>query len=119
MRASARGGMVVESSGGCAGGADLANERPCVAAAADRARAPRSQVWIGGLEAQVTEEILWELFIQCGPVGEAVAGSRGTGAGAEEWLRCAVALNMPRDKITNIHQGYAFCEYNRYCMCAP
>jgi len=48
-------------------------------------------VWIGGLEPQVTEEILWELFVQCGPV---------------------VALNMPRDKITNLHQGFAFCEYN-------
>jgi len=47
-------------------------------------------VWIGGLEPQTTEELVWELMVQVGPV---------------------VNVHMPRDKISGIHQGYAFCEY--------
>jgi splicing factor 3B subunit 4 len=38
----------------------------------------------------VTEELLWELFIQCGPVSN---------------------VNFPRDKITNEHQGFGFVEF--------
>jgi splicing factor 3B subunit 4 len=38
----------------------------------------------------VNENILWELFTQCGPV---------------------VNVHIPRDKITNEHQGYGFIEF--------
>ena len=39
---------------------------------------------------KVNEEVLWELFLQCGPV---------------------VNVHIPRDKITNDHQGYGFVEF--------
>jgi splicing factor 3B subunit 4 len=47
-------------------------------------------LWVGNLSEQCTEEILWELFIQCGPL---------------------VDVCMPTDKITNQHQNYAFVEF--------
>jgi RNA recognition motif-containing protein len=40
-------------------------------------------VWVGGLEPQVTEEMLYELMLQAGPV---------------------VQLNLPRDAVTQLHQ---------------
>ena len=40
--------------------------------------------------AQVTEEIVWEVFVQAGPV---------------------VNVYMPKDRVSNAHQGYAFVEY--------
>lgn len=53
-------------------------------------RNQQATVWCGGLEPQCTEELVWELMCQAGPV---------------------VSVNMPRDKITQNHQGYAFCEF--------
>eukprot|EP00743_Colponemidia_sp_Colp-15_P003046 GILK01003292.1.p1 GENE.GILK01003292.1~~GILK01003292.1.p1 ORF type:complete len:313 (-),score=38.01 GILK01003292.1:178-1077(-) len=46
--------------------------------------------YIGNLDTQANEELLWELFVQCGPV---------------------VNVHVPRDKITSQHQGYAFVEF--------
>ncbi len=46
--------------------------------------------YIGNLDPRVNEEILWELFIQCGPV---------------------VNVHIPRDKITADHQGFGFVEF--------
>jgi splicing factor 3B subunit 4 len=46
--------------------------------------------YIGNLDARVNEEILWELFIQCGPV---------------------VNVHIPRDKIIAEHQGFGFVEF--------
>ena len=54
-------------------------------------RNQQATVWIGGIEPQCTEELLWELMVQAGPV---------------------VSVSMPRDKITQMHQGFAFCEYS-------
>lgn len=53
-------------------------------------RNQQATVWIGGLAEQCTEELVWELMCQAGPV---------------------VSVNMPRDKITQMHAGYAFCEF--------
>lgn len=36
------------------------------------------------------EEVVWELFLQAGPV---------------------VNLYLPKDRVTNLHQGYGFVEY--------
>ena len=47
-------------------------------------------VFCTNLDQRVSEELLWELFIQAGPV---------------------VSVFMPRDKITSDHQGYAFIEF--------
>lgn len=48
-------------------------------------------VYVGDLSDHVTEEILLELFIQCGPV---------------------VHLNIPRDRLTNHANGYGFVEFS-------
>lgn len=45
---------------------------------------------MGGLDEKVTEPLLWELFVQGGPV---------------------VNVHMPKDRITLLHQGYGFIEF--------
>lgn len=47
-------------------------------------------VYVGNLDPQVTEELLWELFVQAGPV---------------------VNVYVPKDRVTNLHQGYGFVEF--------
>merc|ERR1719394_755489 len=47
-------------------------------------------VYCGGLDEKVSEAILWELFLQAGPV---------------------VNVHMPKDRITQSHQGYGFVEF--------
>jgi len=46
--------------------------------------------YVGNLERQVTEEILWEIFVQAGPL---------------------VNVYLPKDRITGAHQGYGFVEF--------
>jgi RNA recognition motif-containing protein len=40
-------------------------------------------IYVGNLTANVSEELLWELFLQSGPV---------------------VNVHIPKDKVTNVHQ---------------
>ncbi|XP_025081744.1 splicing factor 3B subunit 4-like [Pomacea canaliculata] len=47
-------------------------------------------VYVGGLDEKVTESTLWELFLQAGPV---------------------VNVHMPKDRVTQAHQGYGFVEF--------
>uniref|UniRef100_A0A0M3IH10 Splicing factor 3B subunit 4 n=1 Tax=Ascaris lumbricoides TaxID=6252 RepID=A0A0M3IH10_ASCLU len=47
-------------------------------------------IYVGGLDEKVTDAILWELFVQSGPV---------------------VSVNMPKDRVTNSHQGFGFVEF--------
>lgn len=47
-------------------------------------------IYVGNLDAQVTEELLWELFLQVGPV-----------------VNCYV----PKDRVTQSHSGYGFVEF--------
>lgn len=47
-------------------------------------------LYVGGLDEQCSEAILWELFTQAGPV---------------------VNVHMPKDRITGSHQGYGFVEF--------
>ncbi|KAI1727956.1 RNA recognition motif domain-containing protein [Ditylenchus destructor] len=47
-------------------------------------------IYVGGLDEKVSESILWELFVQSGPV---------------------VSVNMPKDRITGSHQGFGFVEF--------
>jgi splicing factor 3B subunit 4 len=46
--------------------------------------------YVGNLDAQVTEELLWELFTQAGPVA---------------------SVYLPKDRVTGAHQGYGFVEF--------
>ena len=47
-------------------------------------------VYVGSLDPQVNEELLWELFVQAGPV---------------------ISVFMPRDKISGDHSGFGFVEF--------
>jgi len=47
-------------------------------------------IYVGGLDEKVTESLLWELFVQAGPV---------------------VNVHMPKDRVTMQHQGYGFVEF--------
>ena len=47
-------------------------------------------VYVGGLYKKVSEPLLWELFLQAGPV---------------------VNTHMPKDRVTGQHQGYGFVEF--------
>ncbi|KAL1137716.1 hypothetical protein AAG570_009412 [Ranatra chinensis] len=47
-------------------------------------------IYVGGLDDKVTESLLWELFVQAGPV---------------------VNVHMPKDRVTQQHQGYGFVEF--------
>lgn len=47
-------------------------------------------VYVGDLDQQVTEAILWELMLQAGPV---------------------VNIHIPKDKLSGIHSGYGFVEF--------
>jgi splicing factor 3B subunit 4 len=47
-------------------------------------------VYVGNLDDKMTENLLWELFLQAGPV---------------------VNVHMPKDRISMQHQGYGFVEF--------
>lgn len=47
-------------------------------------------VYVGNLDEKVTETILWELFLQGGPV---------------------VSVHLPKDRVTYLHQGFGFIEF--------
>ncbi|EDO42417.1 predicted protein [Nematostella vectensis] len=47
-------------------------------------------IYVGGLDEKVSEALIWELFLQSGPV---------------------VNVHMPKDRITQLHQGYGFVEF--------
>uniref|UniRef100_A0A915DCE8 Splicing factor 3B subunit 4 n=1 Tax=Ditylenchus dipsaci TaxID=166011 RepID=A0A915DCE8_9BILA len=47
-------------------------------------------IYVGGLDEKVSESVLWELFVQSGPVA---------------------SVNMPKDRITGSHQGFGFVEF--------
>ncbi|KAK4789087.1 hypothetical protein SAY86_020406 [Trapa natans] len=46
--------------------------------------------YVGNLDPQVTDDLLWELFVQAGPV---------------------VNVYVPKDRVTNLHQSYGFVEF--------
>jgi len=47
-------------------------------------------ILVSNLDQKVTEELLWELFVQVGPV---------------------MSVYFPRDKVTGDHLGYGFVEF--------
>ncbi|PKA53979.1 Polyadenylate-binding protein 2 [Apostasia shenzhenica] len=53
-------------------------------------RNQEATTYVGNLDPQVSEELLWELFVQAGPV---------------------VNVYVPKDRVTNLHQGYGFIEF--------
>ncbi|KAK9352343.1 hypothetical protein V1505DRAFT_367029 [Lipomyces doorenjongii] len=53
-------------------------------------RNQEATVYIGNIDEQVTDPVIWELMIQAGPV---------------------VNVYLPKDRITQQHQGFGFCEF--------
>ncbi|KAJ2379514.1 Spliceosome-associated protein 49, partial [Coemansia sp. RSA 2607] len=49
-----------------------------------------ASVYIGNLDERVTDELIWELMVQAGPV---------------------VNVHLPKDRVTQRPLGYAFCEF--------
>ncbi|XP_025411394.1 splicing factor 3B subunit 4 [Sipha flava] len=47
-------------------------------------------IYVGGLDEKVSDTLMWELFVQAGPV---------------------VNVHMPKDRVTQSHQGYGFVEF--------
>lgn len=47
-------------------------------------------VYVGGLDDKVTESLLWELFLQAGPIAN---------------------VHMPKDRVSGAHQAYGFVEF--------
>ncbi|KAJ1345950.1 Spliceosome-associated protein 49 [Parelaphostrongylus tenuis] len=47
-------------------------------------------IYVGALDEKVTENVLWELMVQAGPV---------------------TSVNMPKDRVTANHQGFGFVEF--------
>ncbi|RUP50408.1 hypothetical protein BC936DRAFT_139279 [Jimgerdemannia flammicorona] len=47
-------------------------------------------VYIGNLDDRCSEALVWELMLQAGPV---------------------VNVHLPKDRVTQTHQGYGFCEF--------
>ncbi|KAJ2558879.1 Spliceosome-associated protein 49 [Coemansia sp. RSA 1933] len=53
-------------------------------------RNQEATIYIGNLDDRVTDELVWELMVQAGPV---------------------VNVHLPKDRITQSSQGYGFCEF--------
>ncbi|KAK6460843.1 hypothetical protein DFJ63DRAFT_289089 [Scheffersomyces coipomensis] len=58
---------------------------------AETDRNARASLYFGNLDPQITELVMFELFIQFAPVR---------------------SLNMPKDRILKTHQGFGFVEFN-------
>ena len=54
------------------------------------ARNQEATVYVGDLDPQVNETLLWELMVQAGPV---------------------VNVHIPKDKLTLQHMGFGFVEF--------
>ncbi|XP_008941004.1 PREDICTED: splicing factor 3B subunit 4, partial [Merops nubicus] len=57
-------------------------------------------VYVGGLDEKVSEPLLWELFLQAGPV-----------VNTHMHKDRVVNTHMPKDRVTGQHQGYGFVEF--------
>jgi len=58
--------------------------------AQNQERNQEATVYVGNLDEKVTDTLLWELMLQAGPV---------------------VNVHLPKDRVTQQHQGYGFCEF--------
>lgn len=66
---------------------------------------------------QMSEELVWELFVQAGPVGTFLSSDQCWSVKARQYKQltkmyvCAVNVYLPKDRVTNMHQQYGFVEY--------
>jgi len=74
--------------GGSGGAGGLAGGGGGIPAVYERNQ--EATIYVGNLDPKIDEEIVYELMVQCGPVAN---------------------VHLPRDKITNTHQGFGFVEF--------
>jgi len=87
--------------------------------------------YVGNIDMEATEELVWELFVQAGPVGKSskVRTRLFFSTFSLLWLPrreliiqllspcppylllVAVNVYLPKDRVTNQHQGYGFVEF--------
>ena len=65
-------------------------------------------IYVGGLDEKVTEALLWELFVQAGPIGLMRPHCIYI---CLHIIPTAVNVHVPKDRITMSHQGYGFVEF--------
>ncbi|KAK9446962.1 uncharacterized protein V1518DRAFT_407502 [Limtongia smithiae] len=53
-------------------------------------RNQEATVYVGNIDDQATDALIWELMLQAGPV---------------------VNVHLPKDRVTQQHQGFGFCEF--------
>ncbi|KAI8370519.1 uncharacterized protein BYT42DRAFT_502381 [Radiomyces spectabilis] len=53
-------------------------------------RNQEATIYVGNLDERCSESLVWELMLQAGPV---------------------VNVHLPKDRVTQTHQGYGFCEF--------
>ncbi|KAJ1529036.1 Splicing factor 3B subunit 4, partial [Nowakowskiella sp. JEL0078] len=58
--------------------------------ATQQERNQEATVYVGNLDERMSDALLWELMLQAGPV---------------------VNVHLPKDRVTQQHQGYGFCEF--------
>ncbi|GBG24413.1 Splicing factor 3B subunit 4 [Hondaea fermentalgiana] len=61
-------------------------------AAVQHQRNQEATCHVSNLDSRVSEDLLWELFVQCGPIS---------------------SVFMPKDKVTGTHYGYGFVEFKQ------
>jgi splicing factor 3B subunit 4 len=90
-------------------------------------RNQEATVYVGNLDVQLSEETVWELFIQAGPLGDFTFLlifkqwhlTKHFVSCAQMLLLsicvkvswCAVNVYLPKDRVTSQHQGYGFVEF--------
>lgn len=60
---------------------------------------------------QVTEELLWELMLQAGPVGTQAPAYRVHAQLNRNRAGRAVNVHVPKDKISGTHNNFGFVEF--------
>lgn len=72
-------------------------------------------IYVGGLDDKVSESLLWELFVQGGPVGMYKSTKLYFNVNPNNFPFYAhthtVNVHMPKDRVTQMHQGYGFVEF--------
>lgn len=72
-------------------------------------------IYVGGLDDKVTESLMWELFVQSGPVGMYYSPLLYPlllhKSNQISFQIFPVNVHMPKDRVTQMHQGYGFVEF--------
>ena len=76
-------------------------------------RNQEATVYIGNLDERCTEALIWELMLQAGPVGKYIRSTAldVTDKTQTHLFTFLVNVHLPKDRVTQTHQGYGFCEY--------